>query len=45
VPEVGSQPSVTAKTSTPMMAIQKSGTLAAVEDRKLAIRSVAELGR
>jgi hypothetical protein len=45
VPEVGSQLSVTAKISTPMMANQKSGTLAAVEDRKLATRSVAELGR
>ncbi len=45
VPEVGSQSSCTAKISTPMMANQKSGVLAAVADRKPAIRSTAEFGR
>lgn len=45
VPEVGSQSRVTAKTSTPMIANQKSGVLAAVEDRNPAIRSAGEFGR
>ena len=45
MPEVGSQPRTTAKTQMPMIAIQKSGTLAAVIDMNEVIRSASELGR
>ena len=44
-PEVGSTPSSTAKSQTPVMANQKSGMLAAVIDSRLENRSASELGR
>ena len=44
-PEVGSTPSSTAKSQTPVMANQKSGMDAAVMDSRLENRSASELGR
>jgi hypothetical protein len=44
-PEVGSTPSSTAKSHTPVMANQKSGMDAAVIDSRLENRSASELGR
>ena len=44
-PEVGSTPSRTANSQTPVMANQKSGMLAAVMDSRLENRSASELGR
>jgi hypothetical protein len=45
VPEVGSTPSSTANSHTPVIANQKSGMLAAVMDSRLENRSASELGR
>ena len=45
VPDVGSQPRTTAKIQMPVMANQKSGTLAAVIDSSDEKRSASELGR
>ena len=44
-PEVGSTPSRTANSQTPVIANQKSGMLAAVMDSRLENRSASELGR
>lgn len=45
MPEVGSHPSRTANSHTPVIANQKSGMLAAVMDSRLENRSASELGR
>ena len=44
-PDVGSTPSSTAKSHTPVIANQKSGMLAAVIDSRLEKRSASEFGR
>lgn len=44
-PEVGSTPSSTANSQTPVIANQKSGMLAAVMDSRLEKRSAKEFGR
>ena len=45
MPEVGSQPSITANSRIPLIATQKSGALAPASDTTLAIRSNGPPGR